>query len=66
MSRRPFIPRETLEPLVRERRAQGMTWKEIAKELGRYHHVYLASLSSTWNRKAIDCAESETPDAKSC
>ena len=56
MSRAPFIPRETLEPLIRTHRAQGMTWKEIAKELGKYHPTYLSLLGSMWNRDSIDCA----------
>lgn len=65
MSRAPFIPRETLEPLIRTHRAQGMTWKEIAKALGRYHPTYLSRLwCSTWNLGSIYCtgAVDHTPD----
>ena len=57
MSRAPFIPRETLEPLIRTHRAQGMTWKEIARLLGCYHPTYLSLLGATWNNGSIDCAE---------
>ena len=56
MSRAPFIPREILEPLIRTHRAQGMTWKEIARSLGKYHPTYLSLLGSMWNRDSIDCA----------
>ena len=57
MSRAPFIPRETLEPLIRTHRAQGMTWKEIARLLGCYHPTYLSKLwCATWNIGSIDCA----------
>lgn len=64
MSRAPFIPRETLEPLVKERRAQGMTWKEIAREVGHYHPVYLAAKCATWNIGAIYCAGAIASNAK--
>jgi hypothetical protein len=56
MSRSPFIPRQILEPLIVKARAQRKTWKQIAKEAGHYHHVYLAALYARW-RGSIDCAE---------
>ena len=56
MSRAPFIPRETLGPLIRTHRAQGMTWKEIARAIGKYHPTYLSLLGATWNIGSIDCA----------
>lgn len=49
----PKVPRETLVALVRERRAQGKTWKEIAREIGHYHPVYLARISATYCAGAI-------------
>lgn len=58
MARTPFVDRAILEPLIRERRAQRRTWKEIAKEVGHYHPVYLAYLGATWNRDSIYCAKS--------
>ena len=56
MSRAPFIPRETLEPMIRTHRALGMTWKEIARAIGKYHPTYLSLLGATWNIGSIDCA----------
>jgi hypothetical protein len=63
MSRSPFIPRQILEPLIVKARAQRKTWKQIAKEAGHYHHVYLAALYARW-RGSIDCAEAIAREGK--